>query len=295
MRSILAAAVALLAVVLAVAPAAALRLEPYKDELFAYPGILEQQFGGDWLRVDYNRKRDLQDRDAEDERKVHGEYVSIVGGERTLTLKVGDVSVKYIAVGRTEGARLVVIYLHGMNGSRFQGVDDWMFGGNFNRIKNLMVRNDGLYISPDFTDFTQRGKVEITALMEAVAAKNPGAPIFVACGSYGGVLCWNLAGDPQSARLLGGLMFLGSISDEAFPAVAGNWEPSSWLPIYIGHGSADAVFDWRDQDAFFRRLKGFSPSYPVRFTLFETGSHGTPIRMTDWRLVLNWMLAASGR
>jgi hypothetical protein len=26
---------------------------------------------------------------------------------------------------------------------------------------------------------------------------------------------------------------------------------------------------------------------------FETGTHGTPIRMTDWRETLNWMLAVS--
>ena len=32
----------------------------------------------------------------------------------------------------------------------------------------------------------------------------------------------------------------------------------------------------------------FSGSPLVRF---ETGTHGTPIRMTDWRDILNWMLA----
>ena len=48
-------------------------------------------------------------------------------------------------------AKAVVIYLHGRNGSRFQGTNDWMFGGNFNRIKNLMMRNGGVYLSPDFS------------------------------------------------------------------------------------------------------------------------------------------------
>jgi hypothetical protein len=32
----------------------------------------------------------------------------------------------------------------------------------------------------------------------------------------------------------------------------------------------------------------------VHFALFDTGVHGTPIRMTDWRLVLNWMLEVDG-
>jgi pimeloyl-ACP methyl ester carboxylesterase len=219
----------------------------------------------------------------------------VKGDERTLSLATPAGTIKYIAVGRTSGARLVVIYLHGMNGTRYQGADDWMFGGNFNRVKNLMVRNGGLYLSPDFSDFTDRGKAQITALMEAVGAQNPGAPIFVACGSYGGVLCWNLAEDPQSARLLGGLLFMGSINDPAFFPIAARWDKASRLPIYIGHGTDDNVFAWRDQDAFFRRLKAAAPDYPIRLVLFETGSHGTPIRMTDWRQILNWMLAAPGR
>ena len=35
------------------------------------------------------------------------------------------------------------------------------------------------------------------------------------------------------------------------------------------------------------------PGYPARFVRFETGTHGTPIRMTDWRETLNWMLSVS--
>ena len=31
--------------------------------------------------------------------------------------------------------------------------------------------------------------------------------------------------------------------------------------------------------------------YPARFVRFETGTHGTPIRMIDWRDTLNWMLS----
>jgi 4-methylaminobutanoate oxidase (formaldehyde-forming) len=45
----------------------------------------------------------------------------------------------------------------------------------------------------------------------------------------------------------------------------------------------------------YERLKARKSDYPARFALFETGTHGTPIRMTDWRLILNWMFAATGR
>ena len=30
-------------------------------------------------------------------------------------------------------------------------MEDLRFGGNFNRLKNLMARNGGVYISPDFS------------------------------------------------------------------------------------------------------------------------------------------------
>jgi hypothetical protein len=54
------------------------------------------------------------------------------------------------------------------------------------------------------------------------------------------------------------------------------------------------VLNWKTQEAFFKKFKQLDPNYPVKFALFNTGSHGTPIRMTDWRLVLNWMLAVNG-
>jgi hypothetical protein len=47
---------------------------------------------------------------------------------------------------------------------------------------------------------------------------------------------------------------------------------------------------WEPQREFFKKIKAAVPDYPIKFALFDTGSHGTPIRMTDWRLILNWML-----
>ena len=45
------------------ASASALQLEPYKDDLFAYPGILKTGDGGDFIVVDYNEMRDINGRD----------------------------------------------------------------------------------------------------------------------------------------------------------------------------------------------------------------------------------------
>ena len=106
--------------------------------------------------------------------------------------------VRHVAVGKTEGAAIITIYLHGQGGSRKQGVDDFTFGGNFNRIKNLMADNGGLYLSPDFSDFGDKGAAEIAALIDHYAEASPGAKIFVACGSMGGCLCWKLAANDAS-------------------------------------------------------------------------------------------------
>ena len=60
--------------------------------------------------------------------------------------------------GRQRGAKIIVAYLHGKGGNRKQGSNDYPFGGNFNRIRNLMVKNGGLYLTPDFSDFGDKGK-----------------------------------------------------------------------------------------------------------------------------------------
>lgn len=272
------------ACVLVPAVAFAQSLKPYKDELFAYPGILSDQ--GAYRVVDYREARDIDRRDEVPERRVKAKYVSLgvrkAQKDLVLTTDAGE-AVRHFAVGRAEGARFIVLYLHGQGGSRKQGVDDFTFGGNFNRIKNLAVANGGLYLSPDFPDFGEGGVGQVAALIRHYAARSPGAPVIVACGSMGGQLCWGLARSGASDKLAG-LMLLGSMWDEQFrssPAFKRR------VPVFFGHGSRDTVFPVEKQEAFFRSL---GESYPARFVRFETGTHGTPIRMTDWRDVLNWML-----
>jgi dipeptidyl aminopeptidase/acylaminoacyl peptidase len=84
-----------------------------------------------------------------------------------------------------------------------------------------------------------------------------------------------------------GLLLLGSLWDESFfssPAFKRR------IPVFFGQGSKDPVFPIQNQEAFFRSILAKAPAYPTRFVRFETGTHGTPIRMTDWRETLNWML-----
>lgn len=271
-------------------PAQALELLPQKDRLFAYPALLSSSGDGAYRVVDYREMRDINGRDDIPEKRVNGRYIStgVRRMQQDLALKTPAGTIRHIAVGAQQDASAIVLYLHGQGGSRRQGADDFTFGGNFNRIKNLMASSGGLYLSPDFSDFADQGAGEIATLIAHYAARSPAAPVFVACGSMGGALCWALARDEKTVKRLGGLLLMGSMWDEAFlksPAYAAR------VPVFFGHGSRDPVFAVDKQEAFFNRIRQGAPHYPARFVRFETGTHGTPIRMTDWRETLNWMLA----
>jgi pimeloyl-ACP methyl ester carboxylesterase len=193
--------------------------------------------------------------------------------------------VRHIAVGALSGASAITLYIHGQGGSRRQGVDDFTFGGNFNRIKMLMWKNGGLYLTPDFSEFGPKGVAQVAALIEHYLAVFPSAPVFVACGSMGGSICWGLANDRRIAPKLSGLLLLGSFPSNDFAAsLAANRK----VPLFLGQGSKDKVFAVETVEALYGKLK--ASNYPVRMVRFETGTHGTPIRMTDWRATLNWML-----
>ncbi|MBN9256444.1 MAG: phospholipase [Mesorhizobium sp. 65-26] len=272
------------------AQAQTLSLKPFKDELFAYPAALSSGDDGAYTVLDYREMRDINQRDEVPEKRVHAQYTDtgVRRVQQDLMLRTDAGDVRHVAVGKTEGASIIVLYLHGQGGSRKQGVDDFTFGGNFNRLKNLMAGNGGLYLSPDFSDFGDKGAAQVAALIDHYAGASPGARIFVACGSMGGSLCWKLAARKDTGARISGLLLLGSLWDESFftsPAFKRR------VPVFFGQGSHDVVFPVTNQEAFFRSIRSKSKAYPARFVRFETGTHGTPIRMTDWRGTLNWMLS----
>lgn len=281
--------VLLIALLIAPSVAASQALAPFKDELFAYPAILSQADDGAYRVVDYREARDIDARDEVPERRVWPKYVSLKvrKKQQDLIAETAAGRIAHVAVGATERASLIVLYIHGKGGSRKQGVDDHTFGGNFNRVKNLVAGAGGLYLSPDFSGFDAAGVGEIAALIAAYAERSPGAPVIVACGSMGGAICYGLADDKTVAARLGGLLLLGTFAEKS---LLGSAAIKSRVPVFFAHGSKDAVFAVETQEALYRALRG-EGGYPARFVRFETGTHGTPVRMTDWRETLNWMLS----
>lgn len=264
-------------------------LPPFKDNYFAYPAILGSADNGDYKIVDYNEMRDINGRDAVPEKRAKDVYVSLRARaqQKEVAFQTSAGRVKSVAVGKLKNASFIVVYLHGRGGNRFQGVNDFTFGGNFNRIKNLASSNGGLYVTPDFKDFAATGEAQIAALVAELKASSPAAPLILACGSQGGALCWRVAANPRVGDQLAGLILLGSLWDEGFfksPAF------KKKVPVFFTHGSRDPVFPIDRQEAFYREIRKRSPTYPVQFRRFESGNHGTPIRMSDWREMINWIL-----
>ena len=270
------------------------QLEPYKDRLFKYPAVLESKDKGAFLTIDYSKERDLYKRDQIPERRVKGNYVSTKPNrqQRGMTLTLDGNNVEAFEVGQPVGARFAVIFVHGRGGDRNLGAKDWTFGGNFNRLKNLAVRNGGVYYVPTIPSFDSVGLDHLKTVVSHVRHSAPDAPLILACGSMGSVLCWESGKDKRIAKQLAGIVILGGTVDKSFRRSIAH---SNRVPVLLAHGSADKVYDWRDQHKHYRRIRtGSGRIYPIRFVLFQDGSHGTPIRMVDWRDTINWILSNSG-
>ncbi|HET7412973.1 MAG TPA: hypothetical protein VFJ18_09950, partial [Pararhizobium sp.] len=217
-----AAACLIAALALGFMPAAPARagvtLAPFKDKLFGYPKVLASNADGSFIAVDYEKARDLEKRDQVPEVRVWRNYVDLSPreDERRLTVKAGGHSIAVDETGNPAGARFAVIFIHGRGGDRKLGSNDWNFGGNFNRMKNLAVRNGGVYIAPSVPSFDADGAEDIAALIAHVAVLSPNAQIVLSCASMGSFICWRLTHDEATVKRLAGMMIMGGATDTGF-------------------------------------------------------------------------------
>jgi hypothetical protein len=268
-------------------------LAPYKDELFAYPSIVESGFGGDLISVPFDYDRDVLARDEKPDERTRPDYVSLelLGEPSKLVLRRSGETVRYVGVGRTDGnAAVVVIFLHGLGATHHDAMNDWRSGGNLNRIKNLMVRNGGAYLSIDYSGSRNRAKREVAALVDAYAENSPGAPIILACASMGARTCWDLAADESMAPRISGMLMIAAVGRSNLAASLAARPPAGRIPIYIAHGNSDSRVSERPHIRLFNDIKAKAADYPIRLVIFDDGIHRTPLRMVDWRLAINWMI-----
>lgn len=266
-------------------------LKPFKERAFQYRTPQEVSDGGRFMRVPYDEFVDINKRDEVPVRKVRSYFVKRLprDAEKEFEYKAGGRTLKANGIGKLDGgSKLTLIYLHGRGGDRNWGFDDERFGGNFNRLKNMILADGGAYISPDFTDFERTGVADIKALIAKFRPLTNGK-LVVACGSLGNAICWELAMDATASRQLDGVVILAGFPDARFIGSATAASKARHVPLFIGHGSADPTYSYEPTLAFYRKLRKQRPSYPVRYVLFNTGKHGAPVRMIDWRDTLNWI------
>ncbi|KIP98971.1 phospholipase [Agrobacterium tumefaciens] len=263
-------------------------LKPFKDDLFSAQTVLSTGDGGASQVIDYQEMRDINGRDETPERRVKRQYVDLAP-KKFQTLETISVEGRALDVGRVgpaSGQAFTVIFIHGRGGDRRLGMNDYSFGGNFNRLKNLAIANGGTYYAPSARSFDQNGVDDMAALIADAKAKSGGRPVILACASMGSFLCYGISRDAQAVANLKGMAILGGAVDPDFPKSAFS---KAKKPVWFTHGSADTVYSAEQQAAMFRTL--LKAGQPVRFTLYQTGTHGTPVRMTDWRAVLNFLVA----
>ncbi|TIU11978.1 MAG: alpha/beta hydrolase, partial [Mesorhizobium sp.] len=90
-----------------------LSLKPFKDDLFAYPATLSSGNKGAYTVIDYRELRDINARDEVPERRAHAQYVNtgVRKVQQDLSLKTDAGNIRHVAVGRTQGAGIIVLYL----------------------------------------------------------------------------------------------------------------------------------------------------------------------------------------
>lgn len=262
-------------------------IKPFKDELFSRTKVLQQADGGDFKVMDYQEMRDINGRDQELELHVKAPYVDlrVKRFQQDETLSFGGRNLDVTRVGQAAGENFVVIFIHGRGGDRRLGASDGRFGGNFNRLKNLSIGNGGTYYSVSVPSFDAAGAADIGHLIRYAFEQSAGHPVILACASMGSIICQHVSRDPETVRYLGGMVLMSGAPDPGFPTTP---FAKLKLPLYLAHGSADSVYPPAPQQDLYRKLH--SRHYPVRLTIFNTGGHGTPLRMMDWREVLNFEL-----
>jgi hypothetical protein len=264
-------------------------LPPFKDDLFSTQKVLQTGDGGAFDVIEYDEMRDINGRDQIPEKRTQQKYVSlgVRKSQTDETLSLGGLKLDVTRVGPASAAGFTVIFIHGRNGDRRLGANDYTFGGNFNRLKNLVAGNGGVYYSPSVKSFDSDGVAAIAGLIRYASEQSPGKPVILTCASMGSQICWGISRDPESVKRLKGMVIMSGVAD---PDFAKSPFYKSKLPLWFAHGSRDPVYAATDQQALFEKL--LKANYPTHFTLYQTGNHGTPIRMIDWRRALNWILAS---
>lgn len=298
--------------------ASAVTLAPFKDKLYevkSFDGRLRKcdapinertlklpTFGGRHIIYDFNEQRDVNGRDVpmpngKWQNVAQPKYITRLDDrdQRSFDLRVttarGTRILPNNEVGNPNGAKFAIIFIHGAAGiyaNRDLGMKDETFSGNFNRLKNMVVQNGGVYYTPTIEDFERAGPDDVAALITHIATKSPDAPIVLSCASSGGSVCAGVAKNDEAAKNLSGIVIMGASWGHDFLGSAAHRRR---VPVVFAQGTCDRGNPYDRLFSLFAVILKRDDTYPTRFLGFADGVHGTPIRMIDWRETLNWLFS----
>ena len=195
-----------------------------------------------------------------------------------MTIKTAGKPRQIHATGRQPiGATMIVAYLHGKGGDRKQGQNDSRFGGNFNRIRNLMLLTAASMSRRTFPILAIRARSRSRPFWRRRSRRRQRPKCSSPAAQWAASSVTGLRRMPNLRRNC-----QGCCCSDRFQTLISRNRPSSKakLPLFIGHGGGDKTSPIDGMEAFYASIRKASPGYPVWLHRFETGSHGTPVRMS---------------
>lgn len=265
----------------------------HKQDLFKYQWGIKDNYNNWNIRlVDYSVKRDIENRDIIDVDKVFDKYVTLINEKNRTEEKIisNGKEIKYWKVvdnnlNKTD-IETVTIYFHWMWWHRNQWINDYSFWWNFNRIQNLMLKNKWMYISTDFTDFWNTWTSEMILLMNEIKKEYPNSRFILVWASSGWELLWNIINKinkTNDIKNIKWIVLLWSITTNNIEFFINK------IPIFIWHWTKDWNIPYTIKFDFYNKLKKIDSKYPIKVDLFDGGVHWTPIRMSDWYFILEFI------
>jgi hypothetical protein len=249
---------------------------------------LKSEYNWEIELIDYSVFRDIEERDIIDVEKVADEYIELIPEwYRNLKNYEWDNWIKQYWEVKNSGIKdeeikIITIYFYWLNWNINQWINDYRFWWNFNRIQNLMIRNNWIYITTEFTNFNDKWVSDISYLIDKLNKKYINAEIIISWASSGWALIWNILEEERLKKIVKWVLLIGSTIDM-------DYKIDNLIPIYIWHWTKDRNIPYLTKYDFYNKLKEEKQNYPIKIEFFNWWIHWTPIRMINWLDAINWI------
>lgn len=232
----------------------------------------------------------------------------------------------YLIEAPEGGVRAILVYLHGHYADETQGMTEGSYNDAFGKLRRECRTRGIAYVSAWYGGNTWMGPVAEAGLADLIGvlrARWPGQPVYLCGGSMGGSSTLVFAA--RRPELLAGAIALCPAADieSYYDFAAGSENPTLQniaaaialhyqagesalreelaarsalrhaerltMPLYLAHGSADALIPVEATRRLSQRLTALGR--PVKYVEIDGGDHDSPVTQMDWPAALDWVLA----